>query len=659
MAQDKSYIKSFLETIRDERGTRMNTATRIGTAFLMLLEYVEELIESLRSYVREHLPDGESLPYLRRDRDDTAEGVITFEKGVVANGEVGVDVKRDGVIGRALSVYERIRSRVIESFNFEGGLWGSGWQLTDDDGSGSSRLVVDKLVVRKKMTAMELEVRKYASIGGNLIVSPANGAIEQVDYVMRRFDQEGNVVSNEVLGYEYVKVPWTLRLIPLSLRGKFLGRLRLVRTARLVDSQGVEHGWEDVNVFRCWFRADDGTTRTRNSWQTGMLARCQTFDIDETTLDGTHVDTQTQAPQNKYYWRAVVGSGQGRLVIDDGHLHSYAELANYTDHNGVRLYDQGSNRPEAGDNVVCFGDWKNPELSHVLALESVSDAAPCFSEYVGIGYTDGTTIDWSLEGKQQTRISPKAGNKFVAPSFLVQTNNGEIDLAQFVVENGHIMAAVKSALGQTGIDIDQKTVELRGNKVRFTNTAGDESGKVWIDPTDGSLHAVDGHFGGTVKADIFYRRLSVGAGGHEWKRTLDDGSVVLDEYNEYDGHTIVPGDAEPTDGTRTVQTVEYYGNADTDIFYMKGGTLYLPDPVAEGNEGRMIEIYNAGDDLVLTTVCPEYSDPFTWPLKSSTPGNLSCGDASYLRLYCGLSPRNSHKTWIILEWRMSDGRLYS
>lgn len=69
MAQDTTYIRQFFELIRDERGMARNTATRIGTAFLLLLDYLASI----------------DYPYLRKDVDDTAEGRITFLRGIAAH----------------------------------------------------------------------------------------------------------------------------------------------------------------------------------------------------------------------------------------------------------------------------------------------------------------------------------------------------------------------------------------------------------------------------------------------------------------------------------------------------------------------------------------------------------------------------------------------
>ena len=56
MAQEENYIRLFFEGIRDEKGMYRNTATRIGTAFLLLLDYVAAM----------------EMPYLRKDVEDAA-----------------------------------------------------------------------------------------------------------------------------------------------------------------------------------------------------------------------------------------------------------------------------------------------------------------------------------------------------------------------------------------------------------------------------------------------------------------------------------------------------------------------------------------------------------------------------------------------------------
>ena len=342
---------------------------------------------------------------------------------------LGLEVSESGIIGGILRVAKSILTKTIQSTNFTGGdsFFGTGWQLTDNDGNGNSRLVVDNLFVRMKAVFNELEVRKFVAMAGNYIFSPAASIIEEVDYIVQNRDIEtGEIIGEEVLGYTYVKVPWVLRLVPLSLLGKILSKKKLVRTT--VNASDLSQ----VNVFRCWLRSDDGTTRTINTWQVGMLARCQTFNMAsgrEAGHAGTWNDEESgKSVTNKLYWRAVTGVGEAKTkdnysldnhILEDGLSHNYIDLSN---DDGMFL--SGSDNPEAFDHVVCYGDWKDRSLSNLISIETVGSEAPCIREMLEVGYTNGQSIDWSLNGKERTRISPVAGNKFVAPSFIVTTDNG-------------------------------------------------------------------------------------------------------------------------------------------------------------------------------------------------------------------------------------------
>ena len=122
MAQDTSYIRSFFEDIRDERGTYQNTATRIGTAFLLLLDYIATI----------------DYPYLRKDIDDNAQGRITFLKGITA---------------RLQSLFEGLSfSDVLKSEGATSGFDGLGITMTAADG----RIQTDALEVRGWMRVAKL-----------------------------------------------------------------------------------------------------------------------------------------------------------------------------------------------------------------------------------------------------------------------------------------------------------------------------------------------------------------------------------------------------------------------------------------------------------------------------------------------------------------------
>ena len=81
MAQDPAYIRQFFEGIRDERGFYRNTATRIGTAFLLLLNY---------------LMDPEA-PFIRKDQEDSTQYLLRLLGGAIV-GDDKIHLNADGTI---------------------------------------------------------------------------------------------------------------------------------------------------------------------------------------------------------------------------------------------------------------------------------------------------------------------------------------------------------------------------------------------------------------------------------------------------------------------------------------------------------------------------------------------------------------------------------
>lgn len=93
MSQDRDRILPYLEGIRDERRTAANTAERVGDALIMLLDYIGSVDSGGK--------------FLSRVDDDTAQGVITFLKGlVIGDGSHGIG--RDGAAELLSLVFETV-----------------------------------------------------------------------------------------------------------------------------------------------------------------------------------------------------------------------------------------------------------------------------------------------------------------------------------------------------------------------------------------------------------------------------------------------------------------------------------------------------------------------------------------------------------------------
>lgn len=117
-------LRQRFETIRDERGTHANTATRIGEAFLALLSFLQTSFSGI---------------FLRKDQDDETNFFITFWKG-------------------------------IKFGNFTSGALGTGGAVTVDE-NGNSSAEFDYLTVRKAATFRSITILELKHIGGELAIT--------------------------------------------------------------------------------------------------------------------------------------------------------------------------------------------------------------------------------------------------------------------------------------------------------------------------------------------------------------------------------------------------------------------------------------------------------------------------------------------------------
>lgn len=118
--------------------------------------------------------------FLNKRENDTAQGLITFEQGLRLGGfKSGIVGGEIDAAGNAELLSVVVRS-LLRSPSFVDGLLGSGWQL-EMDADGISHLAVDRLTVRQTMRVLEMLVEKVRSVGGELVVSAADGKISGVD----------------------------------------------------------------------------------------------------------------------------------------------------------------------------------------------------------------------------------------------------------------------------------------------------------------------------------------------------------------------------------------------------------------------------------------------------------------------------------------------
>lgn len=88
------------------------------------------------------------------------------------------------------------------SGQFVDGLLGSGYQLWKDE-NGVGYLTLDKLTVRQTMVVLELLIERIRSVGGQIVVSAANGKIKEVKalggYYQISFEQDNLFIPHDLV----------------------------------------------------------------------------------------------------------------------------------------------------------------------------------------------------------------------------------------------------------------------------------------------------------------------------------------------------------------------------------------------------------------------------------------------------------------------------
>lgn len=149
--------------IRDEKQTGANTAYRVGSLLLALCQNSNPSIDYLNQY------------FLRKDKEDVAQEIITFLKGLVSN--------------------------LIQSEGFSMGEFGSGFILRND--KDGSYLEIDRLLVRRVAYFVELIIKSLKHVGGTIVLTPASmrcSKVEEHDAFYRCFfenQRDGKVINQE------------------------------------------------------------------------------------------------------------------------------------------------------------------------------------------------------------------------------------------------------------------------------------------------------------------------------------------------------------------------------------------------------------------------------------------------------------------------------
>lgn len=357
--------------------------------------------------------------YLSKLTDDTANGKITFIKGLIAKGLA--DLAMGATFGNSAKITKLGEAffRAIKSLDYDNAAE-QGFSV-EKEKNGKYHAFFTNLTIWGKAIFHELEIRKLSYSGGNIYLSGAGSKLIKVVPVKKSVS-DGGVTS------------WV----------------------ETTDNDVECVGW------KCYLLADNGTTATMNYWQDGDQARCQT--MGEIVSGGTY-----QNASNKSYWRTIP---KGGVSTQNEKIYG-TKTETYLDEDGneqtkevqVELYDgqafawivigkhcgdidgyddefsvgyNGSNPaplktrdiPSAGDTIVLDGnrhrneqqEYDKTDRQNVIILETTGEYAPRIACYANISEYKHT-ITKRVNGSDKEvslsvfETSPKGGTKINSSRF--------------------------------------------------------------------------------------------------------------------------------------------------------------------------------------------------------------------------------------------------
>lgn len=353
--------------------------------------------------------------------DDTAEGLITFAKGLIAKGLADLMMgARFGNNAKITELGEAFLS-AIKSLDYDNAAE-QGFSV-EKEKNGKYHAFFTNLTIWGKARFHELEVRKLSYSGGNIYLSGAGSKI--------------------------------IKVVPVKKTVSVGGVVYWVETA---DDDAKCVGW------KCYLLADDGTTATMNDWQEGDQVRCQT--IGEIEAGGAYSDVS-----NKSYWRTIPNFGistrNEKIYGTKTETYIDKDGNEQTRHVQVELYDgqafawivigkhcrdidgyddefssvgyNGSNPapletrdiPSAGDTIVLDGNrhrdentgkYDKTDRQNVIILETTGEYAPRIACYANITEYKHTITKSVNDSNKEVSLSvfetsPKGGTKINSSRF--------------------------------------------------------------------------------------------------------------------------------------------------------------------------------------------------------------------------------------------------
>lgn len=266
--------------------------------------------------------------FISKTQDDTAQGLITFAKGLIS--DMLAKLNRGATFGTGGYKFDEKGNVVVDALSslaFDEALE-HGFGITKNS-QGKYTLSVTDLMVWGKAVFNSLEIRKLYAVGGNVYLSGASSKIVRAVPVKKATDT-GTTEKGDA------SETWV----------------------------ACAEGDADCEGWKCYTLNDDGTTATQNGWRKYDQAKCQTFDIETGAHEGV---------SNTFYWRLVADVSSNNETITETRTETYVDDDGVTKTREVTvdLYDgkkfgwvvlsktdcesATNDAPKAGDTIVLDG----------------------------------------------------------------------------------------------------------------------------------------------------------------------------------------------------------------------------------------------------------------------------------------------------------------
>lgn len=366
---DINNLREAFEAIRDERIKHANTATRIGNAFLSLLDYAANADEDKLSAIH----------------DDTARGLITFLKGI----KIGKDFSFDhsgNIHAHSLALENNFRfdadgniiahSIASENANTDEE---KGFIIVRKDETGKYKLCIDELLAWGLATVKQLHVKGDSTFDGNLFSK---------QFVSDFLTGKGWGIYNKPItnAAGMLENKWTGEFDNVIVRGSLRVYEMIISQLLGENDNRVFTGMMEVDHFdkesgKVYLDTQDG--KLYNPFRRNDIIMVQQFNGMPNSSNDYYV--------TKSYELLVTDAGCGSLEDGDKRL-DWVKFANFTS-------SIAGATPEAlirkKDTFVRVDNLSDPDRKGIMQIITVGTASP----HMDVVYGLKTDPEGALKGR--------------------------------------------------------------------------------------------------------------------------------------------------------------------------------------------------------------------------------------------------------------------